>query len=74
VVVLNEQGEPLYLQGYLLDVTAERELQEQLRVQALFDPLTGLANRAFFHEQMEHAVSIRKEDDQRTALVFIDLD
>jgi diguanylate cyclase (GGDEF)-like protein/PAS domain S-box-containing protein len=74
VVVLDEQGEPLYLQGYLLDVTAERELQEQLRVQALFDPLTGLANRAFFHEQMEHAVSIRKEDDQRTALVFIDLD
>jgi diguanylate cyclase (GGDEF)-like protein/PAS domain S-box-containing protein len=74
VIVLSEQGEPMYLQGYLLDVTAERELQEQLRVQALFDPLTGLANRAFFHEQMEHAVSIRKEDDERTALVFIDLD
>ena len=74
VIVLGEQGEPLYLQGYLLDVTAERELQEQLRLQALFDPLTGLANRAFFHEQMEHAVSIRKDGDQRTALVFIDLD
>jgi len=74
VVVLGESGEPLYLQGYLLDVTAERELQEQLRLQALFDPLTGLANRAFFHEQMEHAISIRKEAEQRTALVFIDLD
>jgi diguanylate cyclase (GGDEF)-like protein/PAS domain S-box-containing protein len=74
VVVLNERGEPLYLQGYLLDVTAERELQEQLRLQALFDPLTGLANRAFFHEQMEHAISIRKDVDQRTALLFIDLD
>jgi diguanylate cyclase (GGDEF)-like protein/PAS domain S-box-containing protein len=74
VVVLGERGEPMYLQGYLLDVTAERELQEQLRLQALFDPLTGLANRAFFHEQMEHAISIRKEADQQTALVFIDLD
>ena len=73
VIVLDDEGDPLYLQGYLLDVTAERELQEQLRLQALFDPLTGLANRAFFHEQLEHAVSIRKESEQRTALVFIDL-
>ena len=74
VVVLGDEGEPLYLQGYLLDITAERELQEQLRRQALFDPLTGLANRAFFHEQLEHAVSVRSETELGTAVVFIDLD
>ncbi len=74
VVVLGDEGEPLYLQGYLLDITAERELQEQLRRQALFDPLTGLANRAFFHEQLEHAVSVRSEKESGTAVVFIDLD
>jgi diguanylate cyclase (GGDEF)-like protein/PAS domain S-box-containing protein len=74
VVVLGDNGEPLYLQGYLLDITPERELQEQLRLQALFDPLTGLANRAFFHEQLEHAVSMRTENEQGTAVVFIDLD
>jgi diguanylate cyclase (GGDEF)-like protein/PAS domain S-box-containing protein len=73
VIVVGDEGEPLYLQGYLLDITAERELQEQLRMQALFDPLTGLANRAFFHEQLENAVSIRKEGGNQTALVFIDL-
>jgi diguanylate cyclase (GGDEF)-like protein/PAS domain S-box-containing protein len=74
VVVLGDNGEPLYLQGYLLDITPERELQEQLRLQALFDPLTGLANRAFFHEQLEHAVSIRTENEPGTAVVFVDLD
>jgi diguanylate cyclase (GGDEF)-like protein/PAS domain S-box-containing protein len=74
VVVLGDNGEPLYLQGYLLDITPERELQDQLRLQALFDPLTGLANRAFFHEQLEHAVSIRTEGEPGTAVVFIDLD
>jgi diguanylate cyclase (GGDEF)-like protein/PAS domain S-box-containing protein len=74
VVVLGDEGEPLYLQGYLLDITAERELQEQLRRQALFDPLTGLANRAFFHEQLEHAVSARSDKELGTAVVFIDLD
>src|SRR5919202_1305339 len=74
VVVLDEAGGPLYLQGYLLDITAQREAQAQLREQALFDPLTGLANRAFFHEQLEHAVSLRKVDDAQTALVYLDLD
>jgi diguanylate cyclase (GGDEF)-like protein/PAS domain S-box-containing protein len=74
VVVLDDDGTPLYLQGYLLDITTEREAQAQLREQALFDTLTGLANRAFFHEQLEHAVSIRKLDGAATALVYLDLD
>ena len=72
--MLGDDNEPLYLQGYVLDITPERELQEQLRLQALFDPLTGLANRAFFHEQLEHAVSIRTENEPGTAVVFVDLD
>jgi diguanylate cyclase (GGDEF)-like protein/PAS domain S-box-containing protein len=74
VVVLDDEGQPLYLQGFVLDITAERELQDQLRHQALFDPLTGLANRAFFHEQLDHAISIRSETEDVTAVVFIDLD
>src|SRR5205085_1895561 len=73
VVVLGDDGEPLYLQGYLLDITAEREAQAQLRMQALYDALTGLANRAFFHEQLEHAVLLRKEAGQQSALVYVDL-
>jgi diguanylate cyclase (GGDEF)-like protein/PAS domain S-box-containing protein len=73
VVVLDDDGAPLYLQGYLLDITAEREAQEQLRQMALYDTLTGLANRAFFHEQFQHAVSIRKEPQQQTALLFLDV-
>jgi diguanylate cyclase (GGDEF)-like protein/PAS domain S-box-containing protein len=73
VVVCDDDGQPLYLQGYLLDITAEREAQQQLRQLALYDTLTGLANRAFFHEQFQHIVSIRKSPDQHIALLFIDL-
>ena len=40
---------------------------------ALYDPLTGLANRAFFHEQLQQAAALRKEDEEQTALLFIDL-
>ncbi len=73
VVVVGEDGKPLYLQGYLLDVTAEREAQAQLRQMALYDPLTGLANRAFFHEQLQHAAALRKNGGEQTALLFMDL-
>jgi diguanylate cyclase (GGDEF)-like protein/PAS domain S-box-containing protein len=73
VVVFDEAGRPLYLQGYLLDITSEREAQEQLRQMALYDTLTGLANRAFFHEQLKQMVSIRKAPVQQTAVLFLDL-
>jgi diguanylate cyclase (GGDEF)-like protein/PAS domain S-box-containing protein len=73
VIVCDDDGSPLHLQGYLLDITAEREAQEQLRRQALYDSLTGLANRAFFHEQLERAVALRKDPTQQTALLYIDL-
>ena len=73
VVVLDELGAPLHLQGYLLDITREREAQLQLRQMALYDPLTGLANRAFFHEQLQHAVTLRHEPPKETALLFVDL-
>lgn len=73
VIVVDDDGTPLYLQGYLLDITAEREAQAQLRQLALYDALTGLANRAFFHEQFHHTLAIRKEPRQETALLFVDL-
>jgi diguanylate cyclase (GGDEF)-like protein/PAS domain S-box-containing protein len=73
VVVHDNAGSPLYLHGYLLDVTVERETQEQLRSLALFDPLTKLANRAFFQEQFHQAVATRKDGESQTVLMFIDL-
>jgi diguanylate cyclase (GGDEF)-like protein len=40
---------------------------------ALFDPLTKLANRAFFQEQFQQAVATRKDGRGETALMFVDL-
>jgi diguanylate cyclase (GGDEF)-like protein/PAS domain S-box-containing protein len=73
VVVKDDDGEPLYLQGYLLDISPEREAEEQLRRQALHDGLTGLSNRAAFNERLEHAVAVRKQPGEETALLFVDL-
>ena len=66
-------GEPV-LQGYLLDVTAAKEAEEQLRHQAFHDPLTGLANRALFTDRVEHALVLRGEARQDVAVLYLDLD
>jgi diguanylate cyclase (GGDEF)-like protein/PAS domain S-box-containing protein len=73
VIVTDEEGQPLHLQGYLLDISTERQAEEQLRRQALYDPLTGLANRAQFTERLDHAVATRKRSGRQTALLFVDL-
>ena len=38
------------------DVTERKVLEEQLRHQALHDPLTKLANRTRFTDRLEHAL------------------
>lgn len=47
-----------------------RESQLQLEYQAFHDSLTGLANRALFHERLSHAI----EDRAPFGLLFVDLD
>jgi diguanylate cyclase (GGDEF)-like protein/PAS domain S-box-containing protein len=65
-----DSGEQV-LQGYLLDITARTEAEEQLRHQAFHDPLTGLANRALFTDRVQHALVVRSGD---AAVLFLDLD
>ena len=63
------------LQGYLLDITARREAEEQLRHQAFHDALTGLANRALFTNRVEHALVLRSRSARaEVAVLLLDLD
>jgi diguanylate cyclase (GGDEF)-like protein/PAS domain S-box-containing protein len=56
------------------DVTKQRELEEQLRHDALHDPLTGLWNRPAFAQYAEKACARAARDGSTLALLFIDLD
>ena len=51
-----------------------RALEEQLRQQALHDPLTGLANRTLFKDRVEHALNQRQENGTTIAVAFLDID
>jgi diguanylate cyclase (GGDEF)-like protein/PAS domain S-box-containing protein len=56
------------------DVTAQRELEEQLRHQSFHDPLTGLTNRLLFGERISEALTERRPDGTSMAVMFVDLD
>ena len=53
-------------------VSELRDLQDQLTHQAHHDPLTGLANRALFSQQVREALDPSADGD--VAVMFIDLD
>jgi diguanylate cyclase (GGDEF)-like protein/PAS domain S-box-containing protein len=58
----------------LRDVTANRELQDELTRRAFTDPLTGLANRARFDERLSRTLDRVREGETEAALLLIDLD
>lgn len=52
------------------DITERKALQRQLHRRAMYDPLTGLANRALFGERVAKAL----DGPGTVAVLFIDLD
>lgn len=56
------------------DITARRELENELRQQALHDPLTDLPNRALFMDRLEQALKQIERRKNPVAVLFVDLD
>lgn len=70
VVERNAEGRALRMMGTTVDISGKLETLQR----ANFDPLTGLANRALFREQLEHEVELSRRNGRPLALFFIDLD
>lgn len=72
-VLIDYLGEPAaYL--ILYDVTERRALEQQLRVQATSDPLTGVANRTELLRQLDQSISASDRSGEGFALLMLDLD
>jgi diguanylate cyclase (GGDEF)-like protein/PAS domain S-box-containing protein len=57
-----------------VDVTALKNANKKMEHLALFDSLTGLANRRLFIDRLHHSVLNARRHKKITALLFLDLD
>ncbi|QSX33354.1 EAL domain-containing protein [Shewanella avicenniae] len=72
--VLNGQGEASHLVMVFSDISDRKKAEEDLRLLANYDTLTGLPNRALFHDRLWHALEKAKRNETKVALLFLDLD
>src|ERR687896_675046 len=72
--VFGPDGEVLWLDGAIFDITERKLLQEELFRQAFYDSLTGLANRALFDDRMQHVLAHADRRGHRLAVLLLDLD
>ncbi|HET6875783.1 MAG TPA: EAL domain-containing protein [Acidimicrobiales bacterium] len=56
------------------DITERKKLEAVMTRQALYDSLTGLANRRMLVERLESALQRSHEDRKVHALIFVDVD
>jgi|GEM_PF-735047 len=61
--------------GVIRDITERKQAEEHIRLLAMTDPLTGLANRHQFLNRFQDALSLaRRNRDWRLAVLMLDLD
>jgi diguanylate cyclase (GGDEF)-like protein/PAS domain S-box-containing protein len=56
------------------DVSERKAFEAELAHQAFHDPVTGLANRAMFAEQVRQAIARARRERRAPAVIFLDLD
>ncbi len=69
------QGNLMYYEGTVEDITELKKNKEQLFYHAFYDNVTGLANRALFMDRLGNAVTRAKRNKNYLfAVLFLDLD
>lgn len=70
-LIRDVNGVPIYTLAVFGDVTDRHQLEQQLRHQALHDPLTGLPNRSQFFDRLSAAF---EDPKSRVGICYVDLD
>ncbi len=72
---LRDNGGKVYgAVGAFIDITARRNMEEQIRRMAHFDSLTNLPNRILLMDRLEQALAISQRNHSKTSVIFMDLD
>ena len=73
-ILYNGNGHPELMLGVIQDVTQLKQAEEEIRLLAFYDSLTGLANRSLFMDRLEQTLALARRTQQKFALLFLDLD
>ncbi len=71
--ISDSQGQS-YLVGTVQDISDIKSAEEKIYNMAYFDDLTGLANRASFHEKLQQQITVALRKQNKFAIIYIDLD
>ncbi|QEP44707.1 diguanylate cyclase [Ectothiorhodospiraceae bacterium BW-2] len=75
IVVPEEESTDVdYYLGYLIDITARKEIEHQISHMAFHDALTNLPNRRMLLEQLQHECARAQRNRYYGALLYLDLD
>jgi len=70
----DRQGRPVRIVGVTSDISDRKETELRIHRLAFYDPLTGLANRRSFEEELARVLATARSGESLVALLYIDLD
>ena len=73
-LVRDEDGKPQYFFTQLIDLTARKQMEQELAHQALHDSLTGLPNRTLLTDRLVHGLAGSRRRGAQLGVIFIDID
>jgi len=70
----NAAGEFFGILGVTRNITKRKQMEDQVRLLAFYDPLTKLPNRRLLNDRLTQAMAISKRGGCYAAVMFLDLD
>ncbi len=70
----SDDGSFVRVNGTIQDITERKELEDQIRQLAFYDPLTQLPNRRLFNDRLSQALLAERRSGNCGAVMFLDLD
>ena len=74
VVQRDASGQPIYMLGTRMDISARKQHETEIERLAFYDSLTGLPNRRLLHDRLNRSLATSEEQGQLGAIIFLDLD
>ena len=72
--VRSPRGEITHYVGTQTDISSRKAAEEEIRLLAFYDPLTGLPNRRLMNDRLQHSLAASARSGAGGALLFVDLD